>query len=71
VLPNAKRNDEYTPREAAECLGVHTRTVIDWCRRAVEGRPSRLFAVRHSHTGRYYVKRAEVDALLDSGSQAG
>lgn len=64
------RKGKVTPRRAARILGVHYKTVINWCRSAVAGEGSRLSSVEVSVTGRYYLDADEVRELRHRAEDA-
>jgi len=63
-----RRPGKISPTKAARLLGVHVNTVYTWCRRAVNGRPSRLRNVeQNAVTGYFYVDLDEVKAMKGEG----
>lgn len=49
-----RTKDRVSPAKAARLLGLHYNTVYSYCRRAVEGRPSKLVNVSQNPVSRYY-----------------
>lgn len=84
IVTDLERSNELRLSDAARLLGVHVATLRAWCQAAlaytawVDGgcvgdtvEPSRLAYARRSPTGRYYVDRAEVEALERSAGAPG
>lgn len=58
------RSGYYSPKKAADVLGVHHNTVRSWAHASIDGRESRLQNVeRHPLTGYLYIPGSEVDRL--------
>ena len=57
------RDEEVSPRWAAEYLGVHLQTVYRWCRDAIDGKTTRVRHVRRDFLGRFWLKREEIRSL--------
>ena len=61
---NGKLPGEVTPRRAARLLGVHSETIYRWCHDAIDGRQSKLTGVRKSITGRFFIRRETIEAMI-------
>lgn len=63
-----KTENEIRISEAADQLGVHSRTAIRWAQDTLSGDPKRFQegSVRRTIVGRYYVRRDEVSRILSS-----
>jgi hypothetical protein len=61
----ARCENEVSPQEAADKLGVHKDTIYRWCNRALHERTAKWYGfVRQDVTGHYWIQIAAVEALL-------